>query len=429
MKYPRFAELMKEGLDYLVLSKRQPKMAVLNALGDELGCSVDTIYAWGRGERLPQVETIEQLAQIFMKLPNLDQRWLQNFLRQAHYPTVEQFMAEHDEEKLSPSVSYTSSSLMERSMIQIYIKEELLADTQERLNKAIKGALAGLLDISPTAIQIYQIREGSVIVDMSLPTTSVATFRSLLENNHAQLHQLKIEQVVLQIEENRGEQWFVHEGRFYHTLVYIQINQIINNYFITVDKEIPQPITFAKLLPEIKLKRQYTPIQQLDLKPETVMLVEDFSFVGIKWWSVFAFTVGFIQADGLNKTEIEDKIDRFIQFNDKLYRDPKGLDISWPVWFVGFTLGGVVCLVFEDGCSEELIDFIDQKRSDSQAYGQGISAMFWVQTKSTSLIWAVDLKAKQLYRHQGKQPDGTNYHARTMVQECEQLEKLINDIL
>lgn len=81
---------------------------------------------------------------------------------------------------------------------------------------AIVDALAGLLRISPEAIEVYRIYEGSVVFELGIPSAAVQRLRSLLQSNNAQLRLLNVEKVI--IGEKSGQQveeWVVEVGKFY----------------------------------------------------------------------------------------------------------------------------------------------------------------------------------------------------------------------
>jgi hypothetical protein len=187
---------------------------------------------------------------------------------------------------------------------------------------------------------------------------------------------------------------------------------------------------FETFLHNFKLKQIYTPREKLPLSDKALHLVQELDFIGVKWSNVFGFTVGLIQADGLSLEQIQAVSEQFVAFNNLLYRNPKELQIPNLVWLVAFTLGGVLCFVFEQGSSPEVASFVESQKKGSPAYDQGSLSLGWtVQTRATTFIWTVDLKDRQVYRHFGKQPDKLSYHTRQMTKELAALREVLKDVL
>lgn len=75
--------MLSEGIKQLALQASMK--AVQEELGERLGYSPSAIYAWRRGEHLPEPAVIEQLARIFVAEGQADRRWINAFLEKANY--------------------------------------------------------------------------------------------------------------------------------------------------------------------------------------------------------------------------------------------------------------------------------------------------------------------------------------------------------
>lgn len=192
----------------------------------------------------------------------------------------------------------------------------------------------------------------------------------------------------------------------------------------------PPDLPFASFVELFELERAFAPRTALPLSPHAGRLSEAFDFVGVKWSNIFGFTVGVVRADARAEPELEAYSRRFIAFNDWVYWHRKELDVSFLAWAVAFTLGGVLCFVYEQGCSKTVVDFIGQQRKESPAYRQGGTSLGWsVQTSATTFSWTIDLAARRVYRHTGKHPDKLSYHTRQMLREMDFLEATFKKIL
>lgn len=189
-----------------------------------------------------------------------------------------------------------------------------------------------------------------------------------------------------------------------------------------------QRITFVELVQEFRLRREFIPLEQLNLSAAGMALVDKVNFVGIKWSDAFGFTVGLVRADALSEAQINEISQNFIKFNDRLYRRREELRLPFLSWLVAFTLGGVLCFVFERGGGEDKIDFIGEKKKGSSSYDQGVASL-GVQTSATTFSWTVDLTVRRVYKHLGKQPHRLNYHNRQMEKEMARLEEVMGGII
>ncbi len=107
----------------------------------------------------------------------------------------------------------TSASLPSKQRIQIYLHSDFSSLSEARRSAAIES-FATLMKISPEAIKVYDVYQGSVVFDMGVPTEAVQRLHSLLESNSGQLRSLNIEKVILKTESGEVEEWIFKEGRF-----------------------------------------------------------------------------------------------------------------------------------------------------------------------------------------------------------------------
>lgn len=155
----------------------------------------------------------------------------------------------------------------------------------------------------------------------------------------------------------------------------------------------------------------------------------NFDFLGLSWSVFFGFSVALVKADQLSQTRIAELSQYFIDFNNRLARRPYELQLPVLAQWLTFTMAGVICFVFEDGCTEEWVNFIGDQKQGSPAFDKGVLSLLWIQNKATSLAWTVDLAAGRLYKHLGQQPDGSNYHARQVVKQAAELENILQAII
>ncbi len=81
--YRRFGKLLTEGIKRL--DRQKPLVIVQEELANKLGYSLSMIYAWRRGEHLPDPDIIEQLAGIFVKRGQATPLWINDFLKKGAY--------------------------------------------------------------------------------------------------------------------------------------------------------------------------------------------------------------------------------------------------------------------------------------------------------------------------------------------------------
>lgn len=81
--YMAFGDLLTAGIKQLALQASMK--AIQEDLADKLGYSASAIYAWRRGEHLPEPKVIEELARIFVQEWQADQEWIDIFLEKGNY--------------------------------------------------------------------------------------------------------------------------------------------------------------------------------------------------------------------------------------------------------------------------------------------------------------------------------------------------------
>lgn len=205
--------------------------------------------------------------------------------------------------------------------------------------------------------------------------------------------------------------------------------------FLSAQSHLPkttvlQPKLLAdNFIQEFRLKRIFTPAQQLPLAVSWADQMANFDFLGLNWSVLFGFSLALVKADSLSQTRIMELSQQFIEFNNRLARRPQELQLPVLAQWLTFTMAGVICFIFEDGCTEELITFIGDQKQGSPAFDKGVLSLLWIQTKATCLAWTVDLNAGRLYKHLGRRPDGSNYHARQVIKQTTELENIIQAII
>ena len=85
MQYEGFGRLLIEGIKKLNAIRRDSMDQTHKALAEELGVSSRTIYDWRRGKRLPDPDSVAQLARIFVETGDADQAWIAHFLEKGQY--------------------------------------------------------------------------------------------------------------------------------------------------------------------------------------------------------------------------------------------------------------------------------------------------------------------------------------------------------
>jgi transcriptional regulator with XRE-family HTH domain len=81
--YLAFGELLTEAIKQLALQATM--RMVQEDLAERLGYSSSAIYAWRRGEHLPEPQVIAELARLFVQEWQADQQWINDFLEKAQY--------------------------------------------------------------------------------------------------------------------------------------------------------------------------------------------------------------------------------------------------------------------------------------------------------------------------------------------------------
>lgn len=81
--YLAFGELLTEAIKQLALQATM--RMVQEDLAEKLGYSSSAIYAWRRGEHLPEPQVIAELARLFVQEWQADQQWINDFLEKAQY--------------------------------------------------------------------------------------------------------------------------------------------------------------------------------------------------------------------------------------------------------------------------------------------------------------------------------------------------------
>ncbi|HEX9925377.1 MAG TPA: hypothetical protein VGD99_22155, partial [Anaerolineae bacterium] len=97
--------------------------------------------------------------------------------------------------------------------VQVYIQGDLASLSEERKSASI-SAFAMVIGVSPDAIEVYRVYEGSVVFDLGVPAAAFQQLRSLLAHNNNQLRMLKVEKVILQRDTNEVEEWINEAGQF-----------------------------------------------------------------------------------------------------------------------------------------------------------------------------------------------------------------------
>jgi hypothetical protein len=96
---------------------------------------------------------------------------------------------------------------------QLFLHGDFSTFTTERQSTVI-DTLAGLLGIPSQDITVYSVHDGSVALDLGLPSEAIERLRRLLETNNAQLRMLRIEKIILETGPNETETWILQEGWF-----------------------------------------------------------------------------------------------------------------------------------------------------------------------------------------------------------------------
>ena len=104
-------------------------------------------------------------------------------------------------------------STISKHRVQIYLQGDFSSLSLERKFAAI-DAFAAIVGVSPEAIEVFRIFEGSIVFDLGIPEDSVEPLRSLLQSNNAELRLLKIEKILLEKEGGELEEWSIVDGKF-----------------------------------------------------------------------------------------------------------------------------------------------------------------------------------------------------------------------
>lgn len=112
-------------------------------------------------------------------------------------------------------------------------------------------------------------------------------------------------------------------------------------------------------------------------------------FVGAKnhWGSVAL--VGLVRADGLEPAEIVTKTGTFDELTRSLHRYADVLDVFTMRGSASVKLGsfGVLCFVFEQGCTKDLVELVRAQRRGAAA------------KKEYTLTWSIDVRTGKVHDH------------------------------
>jgi hypothetical protein len=90
------------------------------------------------------------------------------------------------------------------------LQGEFSSLSTDRRSAAI-DAFAAVMGISPQAIEVYRVYEGTIVFELGIPFNAMQRLRSLLQSNSAQLRLLRVEKVILEGEAGEVEEWVVKE--------------------------------------------------------------------------------------------------------------------------------------------------------------------------------------------------------------------------
>ncbi len=130
-------------------------------------------------------------------------------------------------------------------------------------------------------------------------------------------------------------------------------------------------------------------LAELTLPDTTPLSVEAFDFIGIRsyWGSITS--IALVTADRLTESQIQELGGRFCSVTKALAPFAGKLQISTAFKTTAVKLAsyGILCFVFEGGCRDDLIAFVQkQKRGDFSK-------------KEYALFWVVDAQAGRVYAH------------------------------
>lgn len=117
------------------------------------------------------------------------------------------------DEESQRALSELAEDTEPKQRAQIYLQGDFSSLSLDRRSAAI-DAFAAVMGISPQAIEVYRVYEGSIVFDLGIPSSAVQRLRSLLQSNSAQLRLLKVEKVILEGEAGEVEEWVIKEGQF-----------------------------------------------------------------------------------------------------------------------------------------------------------------------------------------------------------------------
>jgi len=117
------------------------------------------------------------------------------------------------DEKSQKALSELAEGTTPERRVQIYLQGEFSSLSTDRRAAAI-DAFAAVMGISPQAIEVYRVYEGTIVFELGIPFNVMQRLRSLLQSNSAQLRLLRVEKVILEGEAGEVEEWVVKEGEF-----------------------------------------------------------------------------------------------------------------------------------------------------------------------------------------------------------------------
>jgi hypothetical protein len=122
-------------------------------------------------------------------------------------------LVEQLHDKLNQISQPASMETVPKHRVQIYLEGDFSALSDERKLAAI-DAFAAILNITPHAINVFRVFEGSIVFDLGIPPDAFQHLHSLLQSNNAQLRLLGVKRVVLKNKAGDIEEWFIREGTF-----------------------------------------------------------------------------------------------------------------------------------------------------------------------------------------------------------------------
>lgn len=147
--------------------------------------------------------------------------------------------------------------------------------------------------------------------------------------------------------------------------------------------------TLGKLRQGLSQEKEFKPVEELNLPEIQALPKEGFVFVGAReYWGSVA-SIGLVQADGLTEDEIKTLCERFFAITKSLKKYANVLVVHTLKGSGAVQLGsfGLLCFVYENGCSRDLIEFIQKQKRGSAS------------EKHYAVYWVLDPSARQVHTH------------------------------